>query len=107
MIVCLQEVDCVEDYWNGRWAAMGYRSRYSIRPGKGEGCALLWKRSLELLHFQTIHLDDIASQYGLDDPSRTLKRANVAQIAHFYWEEKKRVEWGAVLFDVCTQICPF
>lgn len=65
MVVCLQEQDHVDDYWAGVWGRLRYMSRYSQRPSKREGLAMLWRRSLELVAFECVQLDEAARDVGL------------------------------------------
>lgn len=73
---------------------------------------MLWKKSLELLHFEVAYLDSVAMDNGMEDPAQTLKRGNVAQIALFYWTERKRVRACLLrfffFFFACQQfVCLF
>ncbi len=38
---------------------------------------------------ERINLDDISEDYGVPDTARTLQRGNLAQIASFYWPQRK------------------
>eukprot|EP01017_Pseudomicrothorax_dubius_P034965 TRINITY_DN4846_c0_g3_i2.p1 TRINITY_DN4846_c0_g3~~TRINITY_DN4846_c0_g3_i2.p1 ORF type:complete len:153 (-),score=11.94 TRINITY_DN4846_c0_g3_i2:158-616(-) len=44
-IVCLQEVDHYEDYFQGRLKALGYRSIYEPKSSRREGLLVAWKES--------------------------------------------------------------
>jgi hypothetical protein len=74
----------VNEYWANKWGTLGYRSKFECRRKKREGCAMLWKKNIDLLDMERVDLDCVENEFGITSANKAnFRKGNVGQIARF------------------------
>jgi mRNA deadenylase 3'-5' endonuclease subunit Ccr4 len=107
-ILCLQEVDHYDDFYEPFLSNIGYSTIYLQRPKRKDGCLIAYKKdNFELSAVEEIQFDDIVDFMPSDSARSNVKRSNVALIAlltnklkpenafvistaHLYWNERRK-----------------
>ena len=83
-LLFLQEIDHLDDFYSPLLTNLEYSLKYVSRTGsKQDGCLLAFKNDYELVGYEEVQFDDIASYLSSDTQRSNVQRFNVAQIALF------------------------
>ena len=101
-ILCLQEVDCWEEFWAPTLLDLGYEAEFFQRPQRRDGLVIAVQHAgLSLLRKEKVFFDDLADKYddlqfkrqniGLlcEFRSVALDRTVVVANTHLYWNPQK------------------
>jgi mRNA deadenylase 3'-5' endonuclease subunit Ccr4 len=99
-VVCLQEIDSYEEFWQPQMSDAGYDSIYKKRSGsKRDGVAVFFKRKLyQIFNSKVIYLNDIAKNIvNANDASRACQD-NIALIVSLQpWEKSNHTSAKVVV----------
>ena len=92
-IICLQEVDHYQDFYDPLLVGLGYDSIYLQRPSRQDGCLIAYKRDKIFVHkINEVQMDELADYMGSESSRVNLKRNNVALIALMEYMDDERDE---------------
>ena len=82
-LLCLQEIDHYDDFYKPLLNSLDYTTHHCSRTGsRQDGCLIAYKREdFELVGYEEIQLDDVASFMTSTAQRTNVQRFNVAQIA--------------------------